>query len=214
VTRRHRTVRTALVALSVLAAAVTLGGCGASEDEKAAEALCSDFRWDPALSGEENSARMDAVMNRYEYEDFPDEIIDRARDQCRYNLAEYDRYTYGDDDDDDDDGGGLAEQPSEEPVDTSVQDFLASRGVTDDMVRQLGAMADLTGYGLDKDTPLPFDQAQDFASLIVSRVCDEVASGALTWEQSIAQDVATGAPVGDAQQMNGDMREVFCPQVT
>jgi hypothetical protein len=153
-----------------------------------------------------------------DYEDIPDGIIDRARSQCPDNMAGYDSYaaevnrqyeeTFGDES-----SSSPAEDDSSAESDSSVQDYLASRGVSDDMVRQLGAMADMTGYGLDADTPLPFAQAQNFASVIVM-TCEEVASGSLTWPESIARDVTDGASLAHARHMNGYLRDVFCPQVS
>jgi hypothetical protein len=49
--------------------------------------------------------------------------------------------------------------------------------------------------------------------MVIVGVCDDVASGQSTWSDQVAQDVATGAPVSAAQQMNGYLRDVFCPQV-
>ncbi|MGY1777740.1 hypothetical protein ACI8AV_17920 [Geodermatophilus sp. SYSU D00804] len=81
------------------------------------------------------------------------------------------------------------------------------------MVRQLGTKADETGYGLAPGTPLPFEQAQSFAAIIVP-VCDKVADGQTTWSAQTAQDVADGAPPTDAREMNGYLRDVFCPQLS
>jgi type IV pilus biogenesis protein CpaD/CtpE len=55
--------------LVLLVTTTALAGC-TSEDEQAADALCTDFRWDSSETDEENSRRMSAVMNRYDYPDF------------------------------------------------------------------------------------------------------------------------------------------------
>ncbi|MGY1737015.1 hypothetical protein [Geodermatophilus sp. SYSU D00684] len=110
---------------------------------------------------------------------------------------------------------GHAPPPTQPGTDGSeaIAEFLASRGVTESMIRQLGAKADATGYGLSPGTPLPFDQAQNFAAIMVS-VCDKVTSGQTTWSAQIAEDVAARAPLADSQEMNGYLRDVFCPQLS
>lgn len=108
-------------------------------------------------------------------------------------------------------GSPTTESSSE--VDTSIQDALAERGVTDDMVRRLGAMADSTGYGYGPGTTLPFDQAQNFAVAVLV-TCDQVVARTLTWDQAIRDDMSTGAPAGAAEKMNGYLRDVYCPALS
>jgi hypothetical protein len=102
--------------------------------------------------------------------------------------------------------------PSPTPTeDTSIADFLARRGVSDSTVRQLGLVADRTGYG-GFSRVIAFDDAQGLASVMVT-FCDEIAAGEKTWTQSVAEDVATGAPRADAEEMNRYLRQTFCPAV-
>lgn len=105
---------------------------------------------------------------------------------------------------------GLPSTP--EPPDASVDVHLADRGITAEQVIELGRLADATGYGLSPDSPLSFQQAQDFAVVIVG-LCDDVASGATTWQAQIEQDVADGAPRDDAVLMNNFLRNSFCPRL-
>lgn len=214
----QRFVPLTIVGLVLLAAA----GCGRSDEERA-QALCDEWAWDPGVSAEGN---MDAYSEVWDTLD-SDGTVDlegMARQQCPGHFREYDRAAaehiaqlreeagLPPEPGSSSGGGGSVGAGSSAGTDTSTADFLASRGVTDSMVRQLGYMADATGYGLSPGTPLPFDQAQNFAFVIVG-VCDEVAGGRTTWASEVDRDVASGAPLGDAQQMNGYLRDVFCPQV-
>lgn len=198
------------LALAALAASTVLTGC-TSQADQAAEALCSDFAWDTRQTDEANTARMRALINDYDYSEGISDVYDRARRQCPDAFVEYDEYAAQQERDEAMVEGDpdVPAEPSPE-VDTSIQDALDERGVTDDEVRRLGAMADRTGYGLGPGTTLPFDQAQNFAVVLIL-TCDQVAAGELTWDDAIAADVSTGAPQGAAREMNGYLRDVFCP---
>lgn len=79
------------------------------------------------------------------------------------------------------------------------------------VVVQLGQVADLYGYGLGPGTSLDYEQATNFA-YAVSIICDDLRSGAMTLQESIDEDVVSGAPPGDARGFNRYLKGVFCPE--
>ena len=79
------------------------------------------------------------------------------------------------------------------------------------VVVQLGQVADLYGYGLGPGTSLDYEQATDFA-YAVSIICDDLRSGAMTLQESIDEDVVSGAPPGDARGFNRYLKSTFCPE--
>lgn len=94
---------------------------------------------------------------------------------------------------------------------TTLAPTLAERGLSDGDVAELGRMADATGYGLGPGTALSFEQAVDFAYVMVG-ACEETVDAA-GWTARVDQDVLDGAPRSDAEQMNGYVRDTFCPKI-
>ncbi|CAM3532613.1 hypothetical protein NODU109028_21175 [Nocardioides dubius] len=73
---------------------------------------------------------------------------------------------------------------------------------TSSLATNLAAVANRYGYG-------PADES--YADIIVLVVCDPIESGLMTWEDSVAEDIASGAPASDAEAFNDYARTVFCP---
>ncbi|WP_336873995.1 hypothetical protein [Rhodococcus qingshengii] len=97
-------------------------------------------------------------------------------------------------------------------TDGSVEARLAQARVTDAMVCALGEISDAAGYGLD-NRATTFEERQGFA-MIVLESCREAASGYLTWDEIIDNDVEQGAPRPAAIKLNGYLRDVYCPAVS
>ena len=89
--------------------------------------------------------------------------------------------------------------------------LLADRGIGEPDVRALGFVADEHGYGLSEGTPLPFEQAQSFALVVVLAACDDVAEGTTTWEALVDDDANSGAPRGEAASFWSYVRARFSP---
>jgi hypothetical protein len=143
------------VGLALLATA----GCGRSDEEQAA-ALCAESAWDPAPSAEEDIDAYSEVWRTLDSDGTVD-LKGMAQDACPGYFDEYEltteqqlaelREQYGQHD----------PSRSAAGADTSIADFLAAPGVSESMVRQLGAVAVRTDYRLSPGTPLPFEQAQN-----------------------------------------------------
>lgn len=86
-------------------------------------------------------------------------------------------------------------------------------GLTSADIELLGSMADLYGYGLGPGTSLTFEQATDMA-YAMTVPCSDVLVGGMTWGERVAEDVADGAPVADAEGFNAYLRDSFCPLLT
>lgn len=83
-------------------------------------------------------------------------------------------------------------------------------GLPHDVIVRLGRAADVFGYGLGPGTVLDYEQATDFA-YAVSTVCDGWRSGDLTFQDSVDEDVTSGAPASDARAFNRFLESDFCP---
>lgn len=79
-----------------------------------------------------------------------------------------------------------------------------------DVIVRLGRAADAYGYGLGPGTTLDYEQATNFA-YAVSLVCDGWRSGESTFQDSVDEDVASGAPLSDARGFNRFLQADFCP---
>lgn len=111
-------------------------------------------------------------------------------------------------------GGATASQggSSQDASDGSMAAALAAAGVSPSMMDQVGHLADSTGYGLSKSTPLSLAGRQDFA-FVTLMVCRDVDQGTLTWPAVVSRDIADGADPADAAEMNSYLEHVYCPQV-
>lgn len=105
----------------------------------------------------------------------------------------------------DDEGSPLAK------TDGSIEAKLAQAHVTDDMVCGLGEVSDAAGYGFDSRATT-FEERQGFAYVALDN-CREAASGYVTWDEIIADEVAQGAPRRASSTLNGYLRDVYCPAV-
>lgn len=83
-------------------------------------------------------------------------------------------------------------------------------GLPHDVIVRLGRAADVFGYGLGPGTALDYEQATNFA-YAVSTVCDGWRSGDVTFQDSVDEDVASGAPATDARAFNRFLADDFCP---
>lgn len=83
-------------------------------------------------------------------------------------------------------------------------------GLPHDVIVRLGRAADAFGYGLGEGTTLDYEQSTNFA-YAVALVCDEWRSGDLTFEDSVEEDVMSGAPPSDARAFNHFLESDFCP---
>jgi hypothetical protein len=198
----------------------------AAQAEAAVTALCSDWRYDPNVSIEVNEASLRDLAESFEHNDTTEDIQRQASIECPENFEAFwaareveqnqQRETLASE---------FSQRPAPQSTSTPTRSnsqsvggdpelgaYLAGRGVDDSLVRRLGAMADMTGYGLSPGNPLPFEQAQGFAVAIIDR-CNQVSSGQITWNEAVNEDVIDGAPVSHAQQMNSFLRGTFCPQV-
>lgn len=97
--------------------------------------------------------------------------------------------------------------------DDSIRVALEQAGVSTDMVAALGVVGDETGYGISKSTPMNQEQREGFAYAIML-LCREIAAGETSWEQSVSEDVFSGAERADAQRLNDYARTEFCPSGT
>lgn len=96
--------------------------------------------------------------------------------------------------------------------DGTVRAALERAAVTPEMVSALGIVGDETGYGISKSTPTNQEQRENFAYAIVL-LCREIAAGETSWEDSVYEDVFSGAAAFDAQRLNDYARIEFCPHV-
>ncbi|MGY2005295.1 hypothetical protein [Blastococcus sp. SYSU DS1024] len=202
----------------------------AAQAEAAVDALCNEWRYDPNLSIDANEASLRDLAESFEHNETTADIQRQAWIECPENFeefwaareivqnqereaaaSEYSQRPVPQPTPTRTPGNGGASQPTTVGS-PELRNYLAGRGVDDSLVRQLGAMADITGYGLSPGNPLPFEQAQGFAVAIIDR-CDEVSSGQITWSDAVNEDVGDGAPVSDAQQMNSYLQSTFCPRV-
>lgn len=78
------------------------------------------------------------------------------------------------------------------------------------VIDELGRMADVYGYGLSPGSPLSYEQAIEFA-YAVSLTCDFLDSGAMTFNESVREDIQGGAPPSDARGFNRYLDRTFCP---
>lgn len=83
-------------------------------------------------------------------------------------------------------------------------------GLPHEVIVRLGRTADVFGYGLGPGTALDYEQATNFA-YAVSTVCDGWRSGDLTFQDSVDEDVMSGAPPADARGFNRFLESDFCP---
>jgi hypothetical protein len=102
--------------------------------------------------------------------------------------------------------------PADPSEDTSLQDALTAAGVSDALVSELGRVAGVTGYGLQRAIPITGEDAIRFA-FIQLETCRGLASGFRTLDEIIARDVADGAPRADAEAMADFLSSTFCPAV-
>ncbi|MFF1555786.1 hypothetical protein ACFVX3_32720 [Rhodococcus erythropolis] len=89
---------------------------------------------------------------------------------------------------------------------------LERAGVTQEMVTALGIVGDETGYGISTSVPMNQEQREDFAYAIVL-LCRDIGAGEMSWENSVNEDVFSGAELSDAQRLNDYARTEFCPHV-
>ncbi|ANQ75588.1 hypothetical protein [Rhodococcus qingshengii] len=96
--------------------------------------------------------------------------------------------------------------------DGSVRAALERAGVTPGMVTALGIVGDEAGYGISKSVPMNQEQREDFAYAIVL-LCRDIGAGETSWENSLNEDLFSGAELSDAQRLNDYARTEFCPLV-
>lgn len=101
----------------------------------------------------------------------------------------------------------VAPDEPEEPEDPEIDNELNL--AHDDIVR-LGRAADIYGYGLGPGTSLDYDQATNFA-YAVTLTCDGWRDDSLSFEDSVTEDVISGASEADATAMNRYLESTFCP---
>jgi hypothetical protein len=192
--------------------------------------LCSDWRYDPNVNIEDNEASRRDLAESFEHNDTTDDILRQASIECPEN---FEAFWAARETEQNLRREALASEYSQRPAPQSTQTpaptptrstsqsvgdpelgaYLTRRGVDDTLVRQLGGIADMTGYGLSPGNPLPFEQAQGFAVAIIDR-CDQVLSRQITWSDAVNEDVIDGARVSDAQRMNSFLQGTFCAQVS
>jgi len=80
------------------------------------------------------------------------------------------------------------------------------------MVTALGIVGDEAGYGISKSVPMNQEQREDFAYAIVL-LCRDIGAGETSWENSLNEDLFSGAELSDAQRFNDYARIEFCPLV-
>lgn len=97
-------------------------------------------------------------------------------------------------------------------TDGSVEARLVDAGVTDAMVCALGEVSDASGYGLD-NRATTFEERQGFAMIVLEN-CHEAASGYMTWDEIINDEIDQGAPRHAATELNSYLRDVYCPAVS
>lgn len=96
--------------------------------------------------------------------------------------------------------------------DGTVRAALERAGVTPGMVTALGIVGDEAGYGISKSVPMNQEQREDFAYAIVL-LCRDIGAGETSWENSLNEDLFSGAELSDAQRLNDYARIEFCPLV-
>lgn len=96
--------------------------------------------------------------------------------------------------------------------DGTMRAALQRAGVTQEMVTALGIVGDETGYGISTSVPMNQEQREDFAYAIVL-LCRDIGAGETSWENSVNEDVFSGAELSDAQRLNDYTRTEFCPYV-
>ena len=96
--------------------------------------------------------------------------------------------------------------------DGTVRAALERAGVTPGMVTALGIVGDEVGYGISKSVPMNQEQREDFAYAIVL-LCRDIGGGETSWENSLNEDLFSGAELSDAQRLNDYARIEFCPLV-
>ena len=96
--------------------------------------------------------------------------------------------------------------------DGTVRAALERAGVTPGMVTALGIVGDEAGYGISKSAPMNQEQREDFAYAIVL-LCRDIGGGETSWENSLNEDLFSGAELSDAQRLNDYARTDFCPLV-
>ncbi len=96
--------------------------------------------------------------------------------------------------------------------DGTVRAALERAGVTQEMVTALGIVGDETGYGISTSVPMNQKQREDYAYAIVL-LCRDIGAGETSWENSVNEDVFSGAGLSDAQRLNDYARTEFCPHV-
>lgn len=107
---------------------------------------------------------------------------------------------------DDDTGAGLAS------TDGTVEDALTAAGVTDTIIRGLGAVMDSAGYGFD-NRATTFVERQGFAAIVMDD-CRESATGHTAWDEIIDLDITRGTPTSASRELNGYLRDTYCPAPT
>ncbi|MFF1947024.1 hypothetical protein ACFVWF_33350 [Rhodococcus qingshengii] len=96
--------------------------------------------------------------------------------------------------------------------DGTVRAALERAGVTPGMVTALGIVGGEVGYGISKSVPMNQEQREDFAYAIVL-LCRDIGGGETSWENSLNEDLFSGAELSDAQRLNDYARIEFCPLV-
>lgn len=96
--------------------------------------------------------------------------------------------------------------------DGTVLAALERAAVTPEMVTALRIVGDYTGYGISKSTPTNQEQRENFAYAI-GLLCREISAGETSWEESINEDIFSGAASSDAQRVNDYARIEFCSHV-
>ncbi len=101
----------------------------------------------------------------------------------------------------------VAPDAPDEPKDSEADNDL---NLAHDDIARLGRAADIYGYGLGPGTSLDYDQATNFA-YAVTLTCDGWRDGNLSFEDSVSEDVMSGASETDAIAMNRYLESTFCP---
>ncbi|MEU1484025.1 hypothetical protein [Streptomyces sp. NPDC005752] len=112
------------------------------------------------------------------------------------------------------DGTNTEAAPTDEATgdDTSLEDALAAAGVDDELVDQLGDVADANNYGLGEGVETSLEDRRGLAVVQVT-ACRNVAVGYRTWEGLRYADEANGATEEQAAAMADFLRTEFCLHV-
>ena len=127
-------------------------------------------------------------------------------------------YRAGDDSgyEDEFDEGPATEEPADEETVTADEDdgstlaYLHRVGVTDELIAEAGRVADAADYGPEGGMD---EAARQFHAVALVMVCNNDASGDMTFEQHAEQDQESGASQAATDAVYGYAEKEFCPHV-